>query len=151
MSFINGNVKCWGRNDNGQVGNGSSSWPNTPIDVDLGTGFNDNVKDLTLGDYHTCATSNSGEVKCWGRNNYGQLGLGSSEHKGDETNEMGDNLGKTLLGNGKTALDMAAGFTHTCSLLNDGTVKCWGMNGFGQAANNHNETIGAEDDSLDKD
>ncbi len=56
----------------------------------------------------------------------GQLGLGDTTDRGDGPGEMGDNLPAVDLGTGRTATAIAAGGYHTCALLDDGTVKCWG-------------------------
>lgn len=92
----------------------------------------DTVAALAAGWHHTCALSSRGTVKCWGRNDHGQLGLGDTENRGDEANEMGAALPTVFLGKGKRATALAAGAFHTCALLNDKSVKCWGLNGVGQ-------------------
>ena len=94
---------------------------------------------VTAGSDHTCALVDNGTVKCWGRNNYGQLGLGDAATRGDAPNEMGDNLPAVDLGAGRTATAITAGTDHTCALLDNRTVKCWGHNfrgglGLGDAA-----------------
>lgn len=85
---------------------------------------------LTSGENHNCAILTGGVVKCWGRNSFGQLGLGDMERRGDDPNEMGDNLPAVNLGMAATAV--TAGENHTCALLSDGTVRCWGYNDSGQ-------------------
>lgn len=60
------------------------------------------------------------------------LGLGDTSPRGDGPNEMGDNLPAVSLGAGKTAVAIAAGSDYTCALLNDGSVKCWGANAWGE-------------------
>ena len=87
---------------------------------------------LAAGYDHTCALLNAGTVKCWGGNSFGQLGLGDAADRGDAANELGDNLPAVALGAGKTAKAIAAGYQHTCALLSDDTVKCWGRNTNGQ-------------------
>ena len=62
----------------------------------------------------------------------GQLGYGDTNHRGDEANEMGDNLPTVDLGSGKSIKSLVAGWYHTCAVLNDDTVKCWGSNDYGQ-------------------
>jgi cysteine-rich repeat protein len=136
--LTDGNVKCWGYNAYGQLGLGTISnrgdgpgemGDNLPS-VDLGTGKT--AVAIAAGQYHTCALLNDGSVKCWGYNVYGQLGVGGTSHRGDGPGEMGDNLPVVDLGVGKTALAIEAGLDHTCALLNDGSVKCWGYNVYGQ-------------------
>ncbi len=91
-------TKCWGYNIYGQLGYGDTNnrgdGPNEMGDylpvVDLGSSFV--VQNIALGYYHTCALSIGGEIKCWGYNNYGQLGYGDTNNRGDVSNEMGDNL-----------------------------------------------------------
>ena len=65
-----------------------------------------------------------------GYNGNGQLGLGSTASKGDNPNEMGDNLPALALG--QPAVDVSAGNNHACAVLLDGTLKCWGHNSYGQ-------------------
>ena len=133
-----GSVKCWGGNGAGQLGLGDTSYrgdgPNEMGDnllaVDLGT--SKTASAVVTGNFHTCALLNDGSVKCWGHNSAGQLGLGDNDYRGDGPNEMGNNLPAVNLGTGKTASAIVAGALHTCALLNDGTVKCWGHNLYGQ-------------------
>jgi alpha-tubulin suppressor-like RCC1 family protein len=69
-------------------------------------------------------------IKCWGFNNGGQLGLGDTADRGDQPGEMGDALAAVSLGTAHTALAVATGNYHTCALLDDGLVKCWGHNNY---------------------
>ena len=76
-------------------------------------------------------------MKCWGTNTNGQLGLGDTNHRGDQTGEMGDALPAVDLGTGVTATAIAAGFNFACAIVGggsvpSGSVKCWGANGDGQ-------------------
>jgi alpha-tubulin suppressor-like RCC1 family protein len=64
-------VKCWGANDYGQLGDGTTSNHTTPVAV---TGLSSGVSAIAAGAYHTCALLTTAEVRCWGRNNLGQLG-----------------------------------------------------------------------------
>jgi alpha-tubulin suppressor-like RCC1 family protein len=142
----NDSVKCWGRNTHGQLGLGDtanrgdapSEMGNSLLPVNLGSGKT--AKAIAAGALHTCALLNDDSVKCWGSNFHGQLGLGDTEDRGDEPNEMGDNLPAVDLGSGKTATAITAGYQHTCAVLNDNSVKCWGHNllgelGIGDAVN----------------
>lgn len=97
--------------------------------VEVGDGPRD-AQDLVVGRYREPQPLlNDGSVKCWGLNGHGQLGLGEElPVRGDDPADMGHNLPAVNLGSGKTATALAAGGWHTCALLNDGSVKCWGQN-----------------------
>ena len=84
----------------------------------------------------------NGTVKFWGRNTYGQLGQGNTTQIGDGSNEMGDNLSAIDLGTGRTATAIAAGKFHTVALLDNGTVKAWGYNAYGQLGQGNTTQIG---------
>ncbi|NMO13637.1 hypothetical protein HPC49_31185 [Pyxidicoccus fallax] len=133
-----GAVKCWGGNPSGQLGLGDMrARGGTPGDlgehlpsVSLGTGRTAVL--LAAGHEHTCAVLDTGAVKCWGANDYGQLGLGALGNRGDEPGELGDALPAVDLGKGRTAVALAAGNRHTCAVLDTGAVKCWGDHRSGQ-------------------
>ncbi|WP_050430644.1 RCC1 domain-containing protein [Chondromyces crocatus] len=133
-----GRLKCWGDNFVGQLGLGDREFRGDepgemggrlPL-VDLG--ITGEVVAVAAGAAHTCALLREGTVKCWGSNRHGQLGLGDTASRGDEPGEMGDRLPVVDLGRGKKAIAIAAGIAHTCALLSEGTVKCWGDNRHGQ-------------------
>ena len=134
----NDRVKCWGANSTGQLGLGDTEdrgdEPGEMGDalpyVDLGTGRT--AKQLALGLVHTCALLDNNRVKCWGGNSSGQLGLGDTQDRGDDPGEMGDSLPYVNLGTGRTALYITAGESHTCAVLDNFRLKCWGSNYNGQ-------------------
>jgi cysteine-rich repeat protein len=131
-------VKCWGANFNGQLGLGdtqprgagpSEMGDDLPV-VNLGTART--AKAIAVGTSHTCALLDDDTVKCWGQNTHGQLGLADVQDRGDGLNEMGDHLPVVSLGTARTAKAITLGAYHTCTLLDDDTVKCWGQNTYGQ-------------------
>ncbi|HEX5100735.1 MAG TPA: DUF4215 domain-containing protein [Polyangiaceae bacterium] len=131
-------VKCWGYNYYGQLGQGDNQTrgdvagelgDNLPP-VELGTGAVPMA--IATGYAHTCALLTSGQVKCWGSNSYGQLGLGDTVTRGDNPSEMGDSLPAVELGTGRTAVAIATGESYSCALLDSGEVKCWGYSSYGQ-------------------
>eukprot|EP00798_Chlamydomonas_sp_ICE-L_P016181 gene16181-22342_t len=138
-----GDLKCWGKNRDGQLGLGNNvsvggydatiAMGGELPTVDLGT--DRKVIAITAGAAHTCALLDNGDVKCWGSNGAGQLGLGDMVTRGDDVNEMGDKLPVVDLGTGRTATSITAGSYHNCALLDDGSMKCWGSNERGQLGN----------------
>ncbi|MDC0230167.1 hypothetical protein OAK48_04260 [Deltaproteobacteria bacterium] len=131
----NGVVKCWGQNNNGQLGIDNSTSMGDDhgemaqlTGINLGTGRTATA--ITAGYYHNCAKLDNRDVKCWGYNNNGQLGI-------DNTTKMGDNdemaqLTGINLGTGRTATAITAGYYRSCALMDNGAVKCWGRNNYGQ-------------------
>ncbi|RYE87789.1 MAG: hypothetical protein EOO75_14045, partial [Myxococcales bacterium] len=133
-----GTVKCWGGNSRGQLGLGDTQnrgdqavemGDALPF-VELGAGLT--AQAIVAGSGHTCALLNDQTVKCWGWNVAGQLGLGDAEDRGDKPGEMGDALPAVDLGAGAKVTRLAASGSHTCAVLSDGSLRCWGFNASGQ-------------------
>ena len=104
-------------------------------------GANRTATEIAVGEYHSCALLDDGSVKCWGRNSYGQLGIGNTTQIGDGEGEL-RGLSTVDLGSGRTAVSITAGKWHTCALLDDGSVKCWGDNGYGQLGIGNTTSMG---------
>ncbi|MBI5534774.1 MAG: S8 family serine peptidase [Deltaproteobacteria bacterium] len=138
-----GGVRCWGRGDAGRLGYGNTSSigddesPSTQPLLPLGGP----VVQLALGKYHSCALLTNGEVKCWGFGGYGQLGRGSTATIGDD--ETLTALGPVALGG--AAVQIAAGEQHTCALLANGAVRCWGYGFHGALGYGNPETVGDDE------
>ena len=115
-----GGVKCWGRNNYGQLGNGTYNNSSVPVSV---IGLESGVVSLTSGSDHTCALITSGGIKCWGRSTYGQLGYGLTNSKSTPVDVYGLTSG---------VLSVSAGESHTCAVTSSGGAKCWGRNSKGQ-------------------
>lgn len=130
-------VYCWGLNDQGQLGNNSTTNSPIPVAVDTsGTPMAGKViQDISLGWNHTCALDTTGLVYCWGNNSNGQLGDYSTS---DRLKPVAVYTSGVL--SGKTIQAIAAGTQpvgngHTCALDTDGKVYCWGYNANGQLGN----------------
>ena len=119
-----GAVKCWGLNNHGQIGNNGTLDRQVPTDV---TGLSSGVTALALGDEHVCALDTAGGVKCWGRNDRGQVGNNGTLDRQVPTSVVG-------LASGVTAI--YAHHQQTCAIVDTGAVKCWGRNDRGQVGNN---------------
>ena len=144
----NNSVKCFGMGADGQLGNGSTnnigdstaSSVVTSTVVSLGTGRT--VRSISAGAAHTCALLDNATVKCWGYGAVGALGYESTANKGDSTGQMGDSLPAVALGNDRTALQISVGSQHSCALLDNFSVKCWGRGTYGQLGIGSTATIG---------
>jgi cysteine-rich repeat protein len=129
-------LKCWGLNQNGQLGqndgNNRGDQPGEMGDalppIFLGTGRT--AVAVTAGGQHTCALLDDATAKCWGENFAGILGKGNLTGVGKAPGDM-QTLQPISLGTGKTVKEISTGFSHTCVVLSDDTVKCWGFNGTG--------------------
>jgi len=124
--LADGTARCWGGNNFGQLGDGTTTQRTTSVQVANLT----NAVAITGGGSapHTCALRADGSARCWGANSSGQLG-----------NNTRNNSSTPVTVNGiiglPSALAVAPGTAHTCSVRNDGTVACWGLNNLGQLGN----------------
>jgi alpha-tubulin suppressor-like RCC1 family protein len=137
-----GQVRCWGYGADGELGYpgvtsvGLTDTPASVGPVDLGAGYTATA--LSVGDYHTCAIRNDGSLVCWGFGADGRLGYGSESNVGDKA--TAGSAGAVNLGPGRTAVAITAGAAHTCAILDNGQVECWGYGfngqlGYGNPAN----------------
>ena len=115
-----GTARCWGENDYGQLGDGTTAVDRTkPVVV---TGLS-GVQSIVLGELHTCALLLDGTARCWGNNSDGQLGDGTTVFQST----------KPVTVTGLSGVQsIALGFYYTCALLLDGTASCWGNNSWGE-------------------
>jgi alpha-tubulin suppressor-like RCC1 family protein/Tol biopolymer transport system component len=115
-----GATLCWGLNDFGQLGDGSTTARSTPTPV---SGLSRGVAALAAGSRHTCAVTTSGALKCWGGNWQGQLGDATTGTRATPTQVSGLTIGVAAA---------EAGWEHTCALMASGAVACWGSNPYGE-------------------
>jgi alpha-tubulin suppressor-like RCC1 family protein len=126
-----GTIKCWGSNDKGQLGSGSGAMTSaTPVKV---SGINSALQ-VTVGYAHACAVLSDGTARCWGDNTTGQLGNNSTSGSSTPVQVSGITTAIAISAGSQTA-QVSDYSAHTCAVLSDGTVKCWGWNYFCQLGN----------------
>jgi alpha-tubulin suppressor-like RCC1 family protein len=120
-----GGLKCWGYDAQGQLGNDAAlTNKSTPVDV---LGLASGVASVSAGNFHTCAVTTAGGLKCWGYDAQGQLGNDRAL-----TNQP---TPVDVVGLTSGVVSVAAGAYHTCALTTAGGLKCWGYDGNGQLGN----------------
>jgi alpha-tubulin suppressor-like RCC1 family protein len=118
-----GTLWCWGRNDYGQVGDGTTNVAYSPTQV---TALGPGVVQVAVALRRTCARLMDGTLWCWGENDHGGLGNGTTQDS---------HLPVQVAALGTSVADVATGEAHTCARKTDGTVWCWGGNFSGQVGN----------------
>ena len=103
-----GSIACWG-----------DGYGDSPAKLSLDMGQNATATHISLGSSHGCAILDDGSVRCWGENEHGQLGVGENP---DSWHSAPD------FPSGRKAVEIASGGRHTCAILDDGSVNCWGDN-----------------------
>jgi alpha-tubulin suppressor-like RCC1 family protein len=116
-----GTVWTWGRNSEGQLGDGTNNNSNVPLQVSNIS----NVIAISGGEYHTLVIKDDGTVWAWGKNTNGQLGNGTT---------VDSNVPVQVTGLADV-VDVAAGRYYSIALKSDNTVWCWGENLYGQLGN----------------
>jgi alpha-tubulin suppressor-like RCC1 family protein len=119
-----GTVRCWGYNAYGEVGDNTTTNRSvaTLVVSSSGSGTLSGVSHLSSGRFHSCALISDGSVYCWGDNDNGELGDGTTINR----------LHPVRAGEIATAITINAGEYHSCAALADGTAQCWGAAAFGQ-------------------
>ena len=166
---VGSNVRCWGAGGDGRLGSGGTGDIDEPTDIDtvdfgsalFHVGYNDDGLEIveerertataiSAGGKHTCAIlddgdpTTGGDVRCWGDGTEGQLGYGNEDLVGDDE-APGDLPGDVHLGSGRTATAIATGYDHTCVILDNGRVRCWGDGSYGQLGYGNANDIGDDE------
>ena len=121
-----GKLYAWGKNTDGQLGDGTNNQRNDQILINTGGILNKVIVSIVCGGIHSTALDNTGKVYAWGANGDGQLGDGTNVYKNTST------LINTGAIANKVIVSIACGYSHTIALDNTGKVYAWGANGDGQ-------------------
>lgn len=124
-----GQIKCWGRNGLGQLGDGTTMSKNDPVDS---SGVPESVAELAPGRDHTCVLGTSGQVYCWGSNQF-NLVVDSTD---------GGVMDWRARPGVDTAVELSSGSYHSCARMLSGEVLCWGSNADGQLGQGNESTTG---------
>ena len=145
-------AKCWGYNAFGQLGydnttdRGKTSGSMAALGpINLGDGRS--AKSIVAGVFYTCAVLDNNSMKCWGENGHGDLGYDDTTDRGKTTGSMAT-LATVNLGVGRSAKSIDIGEHHTCVILDDNNVKCWGFNGVGQLGYDNSANLGTTTGSM---
>jgi alpha-tubulin suppressor-like RCC1 family protein len=138
-----GEVRCWGANDDGQLGYGNTvqigdNEPPAQVGY-VQTG--DGVVQIEAGGHHTCARYDDGTLRCWGNGAMGQLGYGNTNFIGN--NELPNSVGTVDVGG--FVHDVMCKLEETCALLDGGEIRCWGAGNFGQLGYGNTLNIGNDE------
>jgi len=141
-NLTNGQVRCWGENDTAQLGNNTLDPHDTPV-VTLrngATGPLTNVQQVGVGTEFSCALLTNGQVRCWGANDYGQVGVGSIDAFVRPVPQ--DVAAPSGNGNLTGVVQVDVGDSHTCVVRSNREVRCWGYGIYGQLGNGAEVTRG---------
>ena len=131
---VDGEVRCWGDNDDGELGMGTLNQPAKSAAEAEAAFVGPNAASVAIGEGHTCAVFTDGALRCWGQNSHGELGYGHTDNIGDD--EVPLLSGSVAIG-GKAVQVVAGGASlggaHTCVLLEGGAVRCFGWTAAGSA------------------
>ncbi len=126
-----GSVSCWGWNIDGTLGSTAVADGAQSTSAVAVQGLPSGAKAITAGVYHSCVLLTNGTVWCWGNETYGQLGNGVLMQEAFSVKPVQ----VTGLPAGLQATSVAAGFDHTCVVMSNGSVWCWGRGDFGELGN----------------
>ena len=138
-----GTARCWGFGADGRLGYGGTGNVTSAAaapPINLGPGRTASA--IAAGEAHTCAILDNGAIRCWGFGGNGRLGTGSTDSVGNDPGETPGSVAPVDLGPGRVGRAISVGFSHTCALLDDASVRCWGFGGNGRLGYGNENSVG---------
>jgi uncharacterized repeat protein (TIGR01451 family) len=138
-----GSARCWGFGADGRLGYGGTASITSAVaatSINLGNGRT--AVAIAAGEAHSCAILDTGAVRCWGFGGNGRLGTGATDSIGNDPGETPASVAPVDLGPGRMGRALTVGFSHTCALLDDATVRCWGFGGSGRLGYGDEDSVG---------
>ncbi len=122
-----GSIQCWGNNNNRRGQSGNGRWGTSSLVPVTVSGITNAIA-VGTGAVHSCVLLSGGTVQCWGNNLDGKLGSVTAEE-----NSAGPvSAGRVSVSRVSNAVALAVGYSHSCVVLSDGIVQCWGNNDHGR-------------------
>ncbi len=123
--------RCWGQNNYGQLGNGTTANSTTPVAVSQGAmPAGVTLKSISVGLESTCAIASNDKAYCWGRNNVNQLGNGTTTNSASPVA-----VSQGAMPAGATVKSISANYSYACAIASNDKAYCWGQNNYGQLGN----------------
>jgi alpha-tubulin suppressor-like RCC1 family protein len=146
-ALTQGFARCWGQGLAGRLGYGNEDTigDNEPAAAPGPIQTNGSLLEVVAGGTHTCALMTQGTVRCWGEGGDGQLGLGDGSDIGDD--ELPKDVSQINVGG--DVIDIDAGYSHTCAVMDGGGVRCWGLGAEGQLGYSNTDDVGKSNEPAD--
>ena len=138
-----GSARCWGFGADGRLGyGGTATVPSALAAPPINLGPGRTATAIAAGEAHSCAILDNGAVRCWGFGGNGRLGSGATDSIGNDPGETPASVPPVDLGAGRVARALSVGFSHSCALLDDASVRCWGFGGSGRLGYGNENSVG---------
>lgn len=138
-----GTARCWGFGADGRLGyGGTANVASAAAAAPINLGPGRTASAIAAGEAHTCAILDNGAVRCWGFGGNGRLGTGGTDSVGNDPGETPASVPPVDLGPGRLGRALSVGFSHTCALLDDASIRCWGFGGSGRLGYGNENSVG---------
>ena len=138
-----GSARCWGFGADGRLGyGGTATVPSALAAPPINLGPGRTATAIAAGEAHSCAILDTGAIRCWGFGGNGRLGTSSTDSIGNDPGETPASVAPVDLGAGRVGRAVSVGFSDTCALLDDASIRCWGFGGSGRLGYGDETSVG---------